>query len=212
MMLETRSEEKPRHLGEIFNELKERGDRIADGPSLKYPIEGPITAPRLRLFSTLPYETSIDGHPGKLILATGTKYSTSHDESSGRVEQLINSQVSFHMHPFVENGIALSAPSFADIMVDSRRHAASPPRPPSILGHTEGLLVYRCPGDVKMGALIDWKDRRDALVKSSARTGVIDWKALAALDRVVAERLGLIQDEARWSEEKKMENILAMFR
>lgn len=195
-------------LGDIAPHLK--GQKFdSEKEYFEFLIKGKIKPEDIKALLMLPYEVSMTEQGNKLILVTGCRSYTGHDEGILKREEI--SKILFHTHPSYEGHIPVSTPTFSDAV-----HAKVNKDKVLSLAHPTGIMIYKNP-EIDLEQYADQKgvwledgeipsERKDLYTKSYLR---LSRQERIKFMRQFAEESGMIVDKAMWHDRGGLERVLA---
>jgi hypothetical protein len=180
----------------------------------------PVTPEALRSLLLLPFEVLLTEENGQIVVETGTE-----NEAPGGPEyrkRKETSRLSLHTHYAEEGMVPVNTPSFSDVYVTTFTH----PGTPELLVCQSGLLRFGQPvrDAVTQAPLQRYDSPRDVFARFAKSRGIGFFKHEAeegrelyydlpqgekvALQREFAEKAGVIQAEALWSDPRALEPLM----
>ena len=176
-----------------------------------FEITGQLSVKGLKRLTALPFEVliSVDS-AGTVIMSTGTATRARHKDDL-EAKQRIYGELSIHTHPF-ETGIVANAPSLSDIQLSETVNALrSEPRTEYIV-HAEGIVMYCVDKNYLEERIIFYRNRGVSIVENEIdgyrKLQDIPRSERVALVRQFCEEVGIIHEEAAWTNTNNIQKIV----
>ncbi len=159
----------------------------------------------------LPFEVLISAdNTGAVVMSTGTETRARHKDDL-EAKQRVYGELSIHTHP-AEEGIVANAPSLSDIKLSETVNALrSIPRTEYVV-HSEGIVVYRVTKECIKARIDFYKKNKVSFIhdeKGEYRfIQDVSRGERVYLVRRFCEEVGIILDEAAWTNTERVQQIV----